>query len=198
MAAKLGQLWTRLPHQGEVKWERTARHTLDLHKAFVDTFLDDVPAKFSLMRVTKETQWKRWAETEEERFFKTYYVFLKNNVGPFSRYHVCVDQKSFRKDYRWARLHYLINKSRRTDWGLTRRNIRKFEVVDSKASFLMQLTDILLGSLTSDAGAGPKSELRQHVLERNTAAALRKVRTCMFTPEGRVRSTEPSVFSATR
>jgi len=38
------------------------------------------------MKVVKGPHWHRWGSNEEERFFKTYYIFLKMNAGPFARY----------------------------------------------------------------------------------------------------------------
>jgi hypothetical protein len=169
-------------YEGEVKWKKTSMQKIAFYKALLDVFFDDRYARFSIFSVTKGPDWSAWASTEEERFFKTYYLFLKRIAGPNSRYDVYVDEKSLQKQYRWDKLHFLINRSRRDDWGLRRRNLRSLKPIDSKSSDLLQLSDLLLGSLTSTAGMDAKAKLRQHVLARSADAPPKKLRSENWTP----------------
>jgi hypothetical protein len=57
------------------------------------------------MSVTKGPDWSAWASSEEERFFKAYYVFLLRITGPFSRYDVYLDEKPLQKGYRCSDLN---------------------------------------------------------------------------------------------
>lgn len=151
-------------------------------QAFVDFFFDDPFVRFSLMTVVKGQHWRTWAISEEERVFKAYYVFLLRNAGPFSRYNVYVDQRSLQKPYRWASLHFLVNRARRNEWNLRRRNLKVLEPVDSKASLLLQLADLMLGALTSGAQSVSKVELQQHVTTRRAEAPAKKLRIETWTP----------------
>src|SRR5215203_496229 len=117
------------------------------------------------MPVTKGPDWNKWAKTKEERFFKTYYVFLKQVVGPFSRYEVYCDQMELNKQYWWNTLHYLINKSRRDGWNIRHRNIRYLYACNSKNEVLLQLTDILLGCHFATAISTPKNSIRNMVMD---------------------------------
>jgi hypothetical protein len=104
----------------EIKWKKTSRDNLPLRMALIDIFFDDKFVKFSVLHITKGVEWNVWAKTEEERFFKCYYVFLMRNAGPFSRYRVFLDEKPLQKSYRWETLHFLVNRSRRENWDLRR------------------------------------------------------------------------------
>ena len=162
-----------LDYYGELKWKEVRSRTLPICEQFVNLFLEDPFAKFSLMRVVKGQSWNTWGKTEEERFFKAYYVFLKLNAGPFSRYHIYPDMKSLQKTYRWETLHFLINRSRRDEWGLKHRNIRTFRPLDSETNDLLQVTDLILGCLTSVATAEAKVYLQQQVTNRLTTKTVK-------------------------
>jgi len=146
----------------EIKWTKTSPRTLAFYQQVVDVFFDDRWPRLSVRTVTKGPNWHQWARNEEERFFKSYYVFLMMIAGPFSRYRVYLDQKSLQRPYRWATLHFLMNRARRENWGLRRRNIRSLDAVNSETADMVQLTDLLLGCATSTSTAPAKSQLRQH------------------------------------
>jgi hypothetical protein len=118
-------------------------------------------------------------KNKEERFFKAYYVFLKQIIGPYSRYEINCDEKQLEKHYRWSKLHYLINESRRRDWGLRGRNIRNLFVRNFKTDNLLQLTDILLGCHFTTATSAPKTVISNTVLNHGEA---KKFRHLSFTP----------------
>ena len=136
------------------------------------------------MKVAKGQLWNAWGKSEEERFFKSYYVFLKLNAGPFSRYFVYPDAKPLQKNFRWDTLSFLINRSRRDDWMLKRRNIRLLQPLDSKSEDLLQLTDLLLGCLTSNAVSEEKAKLRKRVVNYlESGAANNKFRIRDWSPQ---------------
>lgn len=165
---QLSNIRNQLNYSGEIKWEKVSSMKLPIYEKFVDIFFDDNYATFSLMNVRKGQYWNKWAVSEEERFFKSYYVFLKNNIGPYFRYNAYLDDKSLQKKYRWSSLHFLINQSRRKEWGLNYRNIKTLTSMDSRSEDLLQLTDLLLGAFTSTSQAGAKVRLKEYIIRNNT------------------------------
>lgn len=157
----------------EVKWTKTSGHTVEFYKRIIDVFFDDPWPKFSVMTVRKGHDWQHWASNEEERFFKSYYVFLKRNIGPLARFSVYLDERTLQRSSRWNTLCFLINKTRRDDWGLRRRNVRLLAAVDSEAVELIQLVDLLLGCATSTSMAAAKAALRKHFVFRAQVAGAR-------------------------
>ncbi|MCW5890367.1 MAG: DUF3800 domain-containing protein [bacterium] len=69
------------------------------------------------------------------------------------------------KPYRWASLEFLLRRA-------TRRRFKKVTPVESHASNLVQLADVVLGALTSVADAPAKRVLRDAL----KASPTRKVR----------------------
>jgi Protein of unknown function (DUF3800) len=112
------------------------------------------------MPVIKGSHWNEWGLSEEERFFKAYWLFLKRNIGPYYRYEIYCDTKQSRKSYRWNKMHYLINKTRRYEWGLKRKNVPELHHKDSKNEDLLQLADIILGCHFTTANSNSKLIIR--------------------------------------
>lgn len=173
LRAALSRLRATAGMTSEIKWTKTSAHTLPFYRKVLDAFFDDRWPRLSVLAVTKGPNWHEWAPNEEERFFKSYYVFLMRNAGPFSRYSVYLDHKSLQRPYRWNTLHFLMNRARRGEWGLRRRNIRVLAAVDSRTADMIQLTDLLLGCATSTSTAEAKSALRQHFALRSREAGKR-------------------------
>ena len=92
----------------EMKWTKVSTGMLDAYKAFVDLFFDDPFSYFRVLEVRRGPRWKAWADNEEERFFKSYYFFLRGLMSPFCRYEVYLDHKPG-KAYRWKSLHFAVN-----------------------------------------------------------------------------------------
>ena len=185
MQDKLSEVRKRFDFYGELKWCKVSNRLIHIYEGFLDVYLDDGYAKFCVMNITKGTDWHSWGKSEEERFFKTYYSFLLLNTKPYHRYDIYLDDKSLQKSYRWDTLWYFINKTRRTQWGLNRKNIRCLEPLDSKNSDLIQLTDLLLGCCTSEAVAETKNRLRHKYIshrDKRTKCNGEKFRIINWTP----------------
>lgn len=181
---KLALIRSNFNHFRELKWSELSPMKLPVYRSFIDAFFDDKYPKFSVMRVIKGPRWNAWGGSEEERFFKSYYVFLKLNAGPFSRYFIYPDVRSLQKGYRWETMHFLFNQSRRGDWDLRRKNIRLLQPLDSDREDLLQLTDMLLGCFTSNSAATAKTQLREHVEARySNSTTKRRIKTMDWSPQ---------------
>lgn len=150
-----------------MKWTKVSEKMLPLYKAFVDIFFNDDFAYFQLLKVRKGKYWKCWAPKEEQRFFKAYYFFLRGLMSPYSRYEVYLDHKPG-KPYRWESLKFAINGASRRDYGLNQKQIYQLKPYDSKDNDLIQLADVLLGGIVSEATATAKVALAKHIIQRST------------------------------
>lgn len=139
---------------------------LPVYVDFVDVFLNDQYAGFHVLEVKRDLNWRSWAPTEEERFFKAYYVFLRKLMNSFSRYGIYLDYKNG-KWYRWSSLYFAMNnKVRDYYYPRGQKQIYTLKPVNSKADDLLQLVDVLLGAKTSTATAPAKVQLAQYVREK--------------------------------
>jgi hypothetical protein len=173
----------------EMKWTSISNTYLRRYFDFVDLFLNDISASFKALHITKGPHWRSFGRNEEERFFKSYYVFFKIFAGSGCRYDAYLDYKTS-KWYRWKILQFALNGSFRRDWGARAKTFRLVSPVDSKADVLLQLTDIILGALQY---RGPhesaKGRLAQHILahcQTRTRFNTLRIHTKTFSPSNKI------------
>lgn len=148
-----------------MKWAKVSPRMLVAYKAFIDVFFNDPFSYFRVLEVRCGPRWKDWATNEEERFFKSYYFFLRGLMSPFCRYEVYLDHKPG-KAYRWKSLHFAINRAAQRDYELKQKQIYSLVPRDSKQNDLLQLVDVLLGAVASEATAIAKTQLADYVKQR--------------------------------
>ncbi len=151
--------------EAEMKWTRVSRAMLPAYKAFVDVFLNCKYSRFQLYSVQRGPHWRAFGRDEEQRFFKSYYVFLRRTMSLYSQYDIYVDDKPGKR-YRWSNVKWAINGAASRDHGLAKRQVKNLHALDSKQCDLIQLTDVLLGALTSSASSPHKQELSRYIREQ--------------------------------
>lgn len=151
----------------EMKWTKVSQRMLPAYRAFAHVFFDDPYSQFTVTEVIRDRTWTNWGRNEEERFFKSYYVFIRRNLRPYYyHYDIHLDYKPS-KWYRWSSLKYAINNGLKKDYDhLKRRNFIDLDALDSKSNDLLQLVDVLLGAVRSNATAPAKTELSADVHSR--------------------------------
>lgn len=169
----------------ELKWTNVSNTYLSPYQEFVDILLNDVSATFIALHIEKGTNWRTFGTNEEERFFKSYYVFFKTFSKVSYRYDAFQDYKTT-KWYRWQSLQFALNGSFRCDSSSRGKRYRTLRPVDSKTEVLLQITDILLGALQYQGSAGTaKGRLAQHVrahLSSRTQFQKLRIKVCEFSP----------------
>lgn len=158
---------------------------LPAYKAFVGVFLDCPYSRFYLHTVDvgrRTTDWKNFGKNGEERFFKSYYVFLRLSMYTSCRYYVYVDDKPGKR-YRWKKVEIAINRAARRDYSLHSRQVARLVPLDSKECQLLQVTDIVLGALTSEATSEHKRELARHIRGRLEEMPARKLSIREWSPD---------------
>jgi hypothetical protein len=151
----------------EMKWTRVSNAMLQAYKAFVDVFLDCpfANARFHLFTVTRGAYWRAFGRDEDERFFKSYYVFLRLTMSLECRYNVYADDKPGKR-YRWSNVAYSISRANRRDHGLRKEQVRCLVPRNSKQYNLLQVSDIVLGALVSTPTAPAKQELARYIQKK--------------------------------
>jgi len=137
----------------ELKWSKIDSNNFDIAKAFVYTFLEDAPrgrgkpdsSKIYIMRVVKGRNWNNWEKTNESKYFKSLYSFLRIITKSYHRYDIYVDSRSS-KPYRWTKVQYLNNMKRKQDYQLKHINFGIILPIDSKENDSVQLVDLILGA----------------------------------------------------
>lgn len=136
---------------GEVKWQKVSKAKLDFYKAYVDVFFDasakDEMSFRALYVDTHTFNHHRFNGGDSEiGFNKLIYQLLLHKFGRTygsrHRLHVYLDHRATKQspDY----LRPMLN-SHLAKWSVRHNPFRRIEFLDSKASELIQLNDLLVG-----------------------------------------------------
>lgn len=165
-----------LPH-GEAKWTKVSRSKLQAYKRFVDVFFDnnDDIQFHSLFVDTSLLNHKKFNSGDSEIGFNKEIYQLSNKIRqlyPASYFHIYPDYRDTKSSTEELRL--ILNRGAakngdKRDWP-----IRRCQFRDSKSVQLLQLADVLIGSLAfrlnghSEApdASEAKIELATHIMTR--------------------------------
>lgn len=133
--------------RSEMKWTHVSDRYLEAYKAFTSVFFRYPQLQFNCIVVDKlSVDHRKYNQGDQELgFYKFYFLMLSHNVEVFNRYWIFTDQKSNRDPYRLSDLHRLLNSRRDTIPGQP--PVRHLQPLNSKKDDLLQLTDLLLGSV---------------------------------------------------
>lgn len=165
---------------GEVKWQKVSKAKLDFYKAYVDVFFDasmaDEVAFYALYVDTHTFNHQKYNGGEAEiGFNKLIYQLLLHKFGRrygySNRIKVFLDARTTKHDPEDMRP--MLNKDL-AKWGVMDAPFRQIRFRDSKICDLIQLNDLLVGTVgfkrnlrDKVAGCSPhKSELAEHIVRR--------------------------------
>lgn len=152
---------------GEMKWTKVSKRMLAEYTEFTDIFLNDLYTTFILSRISKGEYWRKLATSNDSRFLHAYFHFLEQAMKGYARYAVFLDETSS-KPYKFKSFHYALNLP---DIKYHRqKKVHTFKTICSHESNLIQLTDVLLGALSSTPESLHKTTLSNHVQEKMKAS----------------------------
>jgi len=159
--AKIQQLRLETCLNGELKWTKVSAAKLPDYTKFADIFLDDPYATFYVSEIIKGQHWRKLASSSDSQFLHAYFHFIEQIVWQSSRYAIFMDETPS-KLYKFKSLHYCLK--------LMGKTVDTFNLVDSHRSNLVQLVDVILGALTSEATAPHKIALSSHIKSKLQAS----------------------------
>lgn len=148
---------------GELKWTKVSESKLSAYIEFADVFLNDPYATFVLSEIKKGIHWRKLASSADSRFLHSYFHFIEQAMWASSRYSIFLDD-SASKRYKFESFHYALNLPD-IRWR-KQKKVHTFQLVSSHQHNIIQLVDVILGALTSEATASPKLTLSAHVREK--------------------------------
>lgn len=159
LVSGLSQVRTAFNLTKEMHWEKVSKSYLSAYKAWANVFLKDDLARFSLFVIDMSgSAWKNFnphpnrTSSHDERLASAYYQFLLVSFGGIHdtvSWGVYPDKGFFSKDTIVDRVGFLLNRTYKKALGLKKpRIIHKIGAQDSKNLELIQLADVLLGSLS--------------------------------------------------
>lgn len=177
----------------EIKWTKISPAGLSLYIELVDYFFDNDSLAFRVLVATSKNKLAHvnFAQTHDEWFYKMYFLLLNNIIQNKSCYSIFIDQKDTRSR---EKVKHLSDVLANANYDFSREIIERVQTVRSDEVPLMQLTDLLLGAVSSISRGGPlsiaKSELIKRIqkrsrysLRRSTTLAERKFNVFYWTPQ---------------
>lgn len=163
----LGQVRKVFNLTKEMHWGNVSNSYLSAYKAWVDVFLQDDLARFSLFIIDMSgSAWNNFkprpnrTANRDERLASAYYQFLLVSFGGIFdtiSWGVYPDKGFFSRDTVVDRVGFLLNRTYKKALGAkTPRTIHRIGAYDSKRVELIQLADVLLASLSYSVIPSPK------------------------------------------
>ena len=182
----------------EMKWGRVSSRYLDAYQAYLRAFFGDPYARFSILLVNQSGEaWNSFvprrgrAVRTDDRLASVFYQFLLVTFGALrdtKRWTVFHDSGFFSRDRVLTNVEFLFNRTYKRAFGpKASRIIRFVNSLDSKATELIQLTDLLLGAASYDIlDASVHSLGRQAMLQSYQAMVAETPQTSKGLPKVQV------------
>ncbi|WP_413569186.1 DUF3800 domain-containing protein [Bdellovibrio sp. HCB117] len=130
------------PNQ-ELKWNFVSQQKLQLYIEVIDLFFSEPSLSFRAVAAHKEgLNHAKFDQTHGDWFFKIYYLLLGKLLNANEHYEVFMDPVDTASPYRAQELKEFLNNS----FG-GKEVITRFQVLDSKRSPLMQISDLFVGAI---------------------------------------------------
>jgi hypothetical protein len=174
----------------ELKWSGIRKYDLSMCSDFINEFLRYKKVRYVVVAFRKGYSWQQWAKNDDEKFLKPYYRLLLSSLHPFYSYIAYIDEHSLKKRYGWNRLRYLINKNHHDSWQFRFRSIKALYPTSSHSNDLMQLTDIILGSISHSG----MSESKLAIIKMLSQCREQKYSYLLFSPSPRKQFSKEKFF----
>lgn len=130
----------------EIKWVKVSRNKSDFYKKLIELFFEE-DINFRCIVVTDKSRLRHNEYNQDHNIFydKMYYYMLLNIIENDEQYNIYVDIKdSYTNDKCNILKSYISNKYNDVNGHI----IQKIQPINSRESQLLQLADILIGSIT--------------------------------------------------
>jgi hypothetical protein len=130
----------------EIKWTKVSPAGLALYERAIDYFFDDDDLHFRALVVPDKSklQHDHFGQTHDEWYYKMYFDMLKLLLSPRARYRIYVDIKDTRGGAKIAKLHDVLSNNM---YDFSRQIIERIQIVRSNEVEIMQLADLLIGTV---------------------------------------------------
>lgn len=160
----------------EVKWTKVSPAKKEFYLDLIDYFFDDDDLHFRALVVPDKSilNHEAFKQTHDEWYYKIYFDMLKIIINPASRYNIYLDIKDTLGGKKVEKLHEVICNSL---YDFSRQIVEKVQIVESKHVEQLQLTDLLIGSLSylhrGLSGNSGKEALIERMKERSHYSLIR-------------------------
>jgi Protein of unknown function (DUF3800) len=149
----------------EIKWTKVSPAGAQLYQRALDYFFDDDDLHFRALIVPDKSKLRHneFGQSHDEWYYKMYFDMLKVLLSPTARYCIYVDIKDTRGGAKVARLRDVLSNNM---YDFSRQIIGRIQIVRSDEVAIMQLTDLLVGTVSYANRELHTSVAKQALVER--------------------------------
>jgi hypothetical protein len=136
-----------LSPQFEMKWVKVSPAKVQFYLDIMDYFFDDDDLHFRAFIVPDKSKLRHedFQQTHDEWYYKMYFDMLKIILKPDAQYRIYIDIKDTRGGDKVARLHEVLCNN---VFDFSREIIQNLQIVRSYEVEIMQMTDLLVGTVS--------------------------------------------------
>jgi hypothetical protein len=154
-----------LPPEFEMKWVKVSPARVQFYLDVMDYFFDDDDLHFRALIVPDKSQLRHedFQQTHDEWYYKMYFDMLKVILYPDARYRVYLDYKDTQGATKVEKLHEVLCNNM---YDFSRRIIERVQLVRSHEVEILQLADLLTGTVSYVNRGLSTSASKQRLVDR--------------------------------
>lgn len=131
----------------EFKWTQVSKSKKDFYLDIINYFFDNNELNFRCIVANKENlQHENYNQSHDEWYYKMYFQMLQNILNSSNQYNIYIDIKEKKQGGKKAKFLGICLSNKNYDFDHTL--IQKLQIIDSKDSIILQLSDLLTGALS--------------------------------------------------
>lgn len=136
-----------LPANFEIKWVKVSPGKLPFYQSLLDLFFDEPLLHFRGLVVPDKQALDhgRFRQSHDEFYYKQWYTLLNRLIDPAKHYRIFLDIKDTQGQAKVTKLHDVLCNA---NYDFDRSVIESIELVQSHDVLLLQLADLLIGTLS--------------------------------------------------
>ncbi len=144
----------------EIKWTKVSPAQTRFYLDVMDYFFDDDDLHFRALIVPDKTKLRHedFGQSHDDWYYKMYFDLLKVILNPHDRYRIYLDIKDTRSAAKVAKLHDVLCNNM---LDFSRKIIERIQTVRSHEVQILQLADLLIGTISYVNGDSKKRDLRK-------------------------------------
>ena len=132
-----------LPLYREFKWTKISKAKDSFYFELVDYFINNEDLKFRAIKIPDKSKLKHrdFNQTHDDWYYKMYYDMLKHILNSYNYYNIYIDIKDTRGGVKIEKLKKIL------EYKIKNNCINKIQQIRSYESNILQLSDLLIGSI---------------------------------------------------
>ncbi len=154
-----------LPPGFEIKWVKVSPAKVQFYLDVMDYFFDDDDLHFRALIVPDKSKLRHdvYDQTHDDWYYKMYFDMLKVILHPDARYRIYLDYKDTRGSAKVAKLRDVLCNNM---YDFSREIIERVQLVRSHEVEILQLADLLIGTVSYVNRDLSTSTAKRHLVDR--------------------------------